>query len=396
MEYDYVETSSTPSLFKEKMGVREHPDRNIPKPYSFTKVEKQASFGLLAYQYKDYPLQYFQLDWSNNSADYVALNNMHTRRVRGKVEGIQHFAEALVEFKGLQRQLWSLLHQGLRTITRHKGSFKARDIFARGTWKQTPELYLLWQFAIAPLVSQINDTIEKLGKVGGTYYDRVSTGGDCSSGDRFRSAPAPTAGPTPKNGTARFTTVFKYTVDNNIKAVATEFLGLNRPLTALWDLKGWSWAVDYFFNVGELLANLDGDSLTRKVEFLSHSVKLKVDVCDFRRKMLLGTTAAIATWKPGVFDRTVKSWKERFGVSYLHTDAQNKVWLCTSTEPETIARCLSFVRTTGSFPNAFYPEFRFKPKPGSFQFANLASAIAITLRSFEWSDKNFLIKPHKR
>lgn len=388
MSFDYQDSLNTHELWYEKQGVKNSPQTREPKPYIHNRAQAYTTFGGDArYNYGQFDRLFGNSFYSPESR-YATLNNLHFRRVRGKIEGIQHFTEALVEFRGLKRQLWSLLHQGLRTIARRRGGFIAKDVFSRGTWKQTPELYLLWQFAIAPLVNQINDTLEKISEIGGEKYGRVTTFADYSSEYDVGTRNAPYFLDY-KEVKIRLTTVFKSTVNNSKTGFIKEFLGLNRPLTVLWDLKGWSWAVDYFFNLGELLANLDGDSLTRSVIYLSNSRSASGSA--YRWEHLPDLISS----DPVKQDRQLVALRKKYG-DIRPLRGENGKWYAVRGFKPKVADIWLFERKVGVPPTGFLPEFKFKPKPGTFQFANLASAIAISLRSFEWSDKNFLIKPHKR
>lgn len=389
MSYDYHDIIVEPQHYLSKRGVRFSSKSRDAKPYSLELCKVIVPWlGDAKYHHLTF-VQMFGNALYSPIPEYASVNNLHRRKVAGKIEGIQHFTESLVEFNGLKRQLWSILQQGLRTIARRRGGFTVANVFARGTWKQTPELYLLWQFAIAPLVNQVNDTLEKMQKIGGIHYSRVTT----KSTDFPPKAEVINAGKPfgpYKDIEVRLTTVFTTEVKNTKEGFIKEFLGLNRPLSAAWDLKGWSWAVDYFFNLGELIANLDGESLTNKVTFISTSV--------LKKGYLYGVEEARPIPDkdryPSYYEPAIAAAR-RDGFNLMYYTEQGTVMMLKRS-PQKVALVVDFQRTTDTPPPGYLPEFKFKPKPGTFQFANLASAIAISLRSFEWSDKNFLIKPHKR
>lgn len=369
MAFDYHDLVDEETLYRSVQGVRNHPTDREAKPYSLVQIK--SSGRLPARVYVNQAKSHY---WP----DAARVHNQHTRRVRGKVAGMQHFSEAIVEFKGLKRQLWSLLDQGLKTITRRRGGFHMRDILARESWKQTPTMYLLWQFALAPLISQIKDTLEKLAAVERLYYGRVSTGFEVK---------VPYVGygavTVREKGYIRKTTVFYYRVDNNCKAAIMEFLGVNRPITAIWDLTGWSWAVDYFFNLGELLANLDGDPLTRTITWVSDSTLRKVNIMEYDEQ-----SDYIQVGSAQYNLRISLGWD----IVYRYDDP-NYVAMAGGNK-RLAAECVVFDRYPGEFSNSFIPELKFKPTFGTFQFANLASAIAISIRRFE-VDPQFL-QPFKK
>jgi hypothetical protein len=239
-------------------------------------------------------------------------------------------------------------------------------------------MYLLWQFALAPLISQIEDTLKKLAVVERKYYGRVSTGAEVE---------VPNTGyggyTVREDGFIRHTTVFSYSVDNNVKGAIMEFLGVNRPITAIWDLTGWSWAVDYFFNLGELLANLDGDPLTRNVKWVSDSTLRRVNIYTYDH---IANHVDINT--------TTYQYLLQHGYRIIDTDPSGEIHVMAVGTKKLAAECVVFARAPGEFHNSFIPELKFKPKPGTFQFANLASAIAISIRRFEVDPK--FLQPFKK
>lgn len=379
--FDFEEITSERNIYRKKKGVRFKPLSKEPKPYYLLQMTSsgwptgpsiERLTGLAEYYYQP-------------ASGDAAINNHHMRRIRGHIDGIQHFTESIVEFTGLKRQLWSLLHQGLRTLTRRRGGYHLRDLLNKGTVAQVPSMYLLWQFALAPLYYQIQDTIKKMSEISVDKLTRVHTSGPIEGDHQFYSDGVYKHGYIRKNLRVSYTSVFRYTVNNSFKAVATEFLGLNRPLTTLWDLKGWSWAVDYFFNLGELLANLDGEPLTRKVEYLSHSTRLKFDVYhshDTRIEKEPKDDFKASMARKG-YNLLVTVPDDRGKDSFFYKGGLTK-----------IGEFVRFVRTTNSLPMNFVPEWKFKPKFGTFQFANLASAIALSLKSHEVDPH--LLQPFKK
>lgn len=383
--FDYIEETDERDLYRYVSGVKLTPDERTAKPYVRTHIIGQNYLsGTVGYKGLSTRLV-------SNAFKYEGVNtikNRHSRRVRGKVDGMKHFTESIVEFKGLKRQLWSLLDQGLRTITRRRGGFHLRDILNRGTAAQVPSIYLLYQFALAPLISQIEDTLKKLSAIEVEVYDRVYTTGVIPRRMLYSQSKGVKPVFLMENCSVSFCTTFTYTIDNNIKSVVAEFLGLNRPLTVFWDLKGWSWAYDYFFNLGELLANLDGEPLTRKVVYESHSHKFHADLSVGLGVLNAGDSAE------KYHDRNLErgyTYIGEYGSDRSNTTNQ-RVYITGF--PMRTGEVLHFERMLAYPELEFVPEWKFKPTFGSFQFANLASAIALSLKSYEVDPQ--LLQPFKK
>lgn len=79
-----------------------------------------------------------------------------------------------------------------------------------------------------------------------------------------------------------------YLVDHR-RGLAAE-LGLTSPLRAVHELVPWSWAVDYFFNIGQLLSNLDGKYAGLRFENVCHSHTI-----DFEGRVYV-TPYQLASW----------------------------------------------------------------------------------------------------
>lgn len=198
--------------------------------------------------------------------------------------------------------------------------------------KDLPEAWLTYNFGIAPLVATIDSAMKLLGKPYPTIVLRGASGSPVStrwknesiyegyqhfaSGSYFKEIRAHVA---PKS---------------NPNVALANVIGLTTPFSTTFSVIPWGWAVDYFINASRLLSNFEDRFPGIYFKSIWESVSCKVNYSSLH-------------WKPGE--------KNRYNHGHAHYTH----------------------RRTSSLK--YQLEFSF-PLLGGSQFANLASAIALTLK----------------
>lgn len=299
----------------------------------------------------------FYVGYGVNTLKKNEVWNKALTKVDDQLNYITNLFEAWYE----RREAYSMLGTCLRGILTFAKNFrnprylkKLRDAAGKTAKRPEtlPEAWLLWNFALKPLVGTIEDIFSLLSKPMPIVWVEGASGYSTEG--------------TYDNRTSQKEGVFvKYKTDYIVKhglrvtglnpnAALLNSMGMTTPFSTAMSVVPWGWAVNYFVNVSELLNNFEvrWPGVNIDTGYSTTFVKTKYDG---HYGML--TASGIDVWLPNNgFD------KYKNPVEYLDYDGE----------------ITSMTRTVG------IPKYKLNisyPALGTNQFANLASAIALIFAS---------------
>lgn len=151
--------------------------------------------------------------------------------------------------------------------------------FQRGGYSEIPSIWLEINFVAKPLIGSINTCIELLNnpfayqrfryrKNIGEFYQQINTG----------------PGEYVTLGVNAFMYCNGYVRMGNLNKGLFDQMGLTDFIGIAWDMLPWSWAIDYFTNMGDYFGNLNPkyDSL-EFAPITTHGTNLKAHVVDVHK-----------------------------------------------------------------------------------------------------------------
>lgn len=282
-------------------------------------------------------------------------------RALTKVDDQMNYITNLFEAWYERREAYSMLGTCLRGILTFARNFRnphyLREL-ARTTGRNArrpetlPEAWLLWNFAIKPLVGTIEDIFELLSKPMPIVWVEGASG--------FSTEGVYDNQTSGKNGVLvnyKTTYIVKHGVrvtGLNPNAALLNSMGMTTPFSTAMSVVPWGWAVNYFINVSELLNNFEvrWPGVNVDTGYSTTFVKTK-----YNGHYGKDTASGIDVWLPSNGFEKFRNPKE-----YLIYDG----------EITSMKRVIAIPEYT---LNLRYPSL------GTNQFANLASAIALVFAS---------------
>lgn len=340
-----------------------------PLPYSsFLWDEKDARARYYSYYHNYHPGTFMAAEvgilreqFSAESGVSLLQRNEVWNKALNKIDDQMNYITNLFEAWYERREAYSMLGNCLRGILTFVKNFRNPRYLkelaksAGKTAKRAeslPEAWLLWNFAIKPLIGTIEDIFELLSrpmpvvwvegasgfKTDGTYDNRDSN--DCGVYVKYETLYIV------KHG-VRVTGL-------NPNAALLNSMGMTTPLSTAMSVVPWGWAVNYFINVSELLNNFEvrWPGVNVDTGYSTTFVKTK-----YAGHYGMLTAFDIDVWLP---DNGFEKFQNP--MDYLHYDGE-------------ITNMTRVVAIPEYKLNISYPPL------GTNQFANLASAIALVLAS---------------
>lgn len=200
-------------------------------------------------------ISYFSTN-TKNSVHNKALN-----KVSEQLEYVSNMFEAWYE----RREAYALLGTCIRAV--HTFAKRWKDPkYWRAMRKSTgtkvrdpsslPEAWLLWQFALKPLIGTIDDVINLLSKDFPVFWVEGSSGSTDSIPVDKRTS----------QGLGTYVPSFEasYIVKHAVRVVAynpnaqlSNIMGMTTPISSFLSVVPWFWAVNYFVNINEVVSNIE-------------------------------------------------------------------------------------------------------------------------------------------
>jgi hypothetical protein len=217
-----------------------------------TDVPLSAPFGATSLSWA--PLDIELQDWESNRQ--IALAKAWANVDMSSVQALASLGE-LPETLHWMASLVKRMISIIRAFTAKRLLLEASKVFRNGTsvLNEMSELWLEFRYAIRPLVYDAQQVIEawnahlaKSDRFTARGYNRVAleTTTDVFHVDSTIVSRVSTF-------EANFRAGVLYTVDANINDISANW-GLDQPLESVWELIPFSFIVDWFFNVGDVLA----------------------------------------------------------------------------------------------------------------------------------------------
>lgn len=180
-----------------------------------------------------------------------AISNKCLSKLDGELDVTRSFFEDWYERKQSAAMLVNALSGVLDFVRNWKKPRYWKKMAGRVKPSTLPEAWLAYNFGIKPLVGTINDSLNFLGNDLPNIEHRVSSRGhydfiqDSAYGPRLLVScdMIVTAGCT------------VYGINPNTALL--QATGLNQPFSSAFSVLPWGWALDYFVNVSELLSNFE-------------------------------------------------------------------------------------------------------------------------------------------
>lgn len=211
-----------------------------------------------------YQLSYQRADDSNGSLSFLhknARNQVHNRAL-DKVASSLAFVPNLFEAWYERREVYKLLGQCLKSIRNLVLNFRKRAFWENlkkslkkdlKQPKTLPELWLLLQFAIKPLIGTIDDAIHLLSAPIPFSWVEGASGGDLPPqkwvDTDYMKVDIESELYIVKVG-CRVTAV-------NPNLALANIMGLTTPITNFLNVVPWGWAVNYFVNLNAVVSNIE-------------------------------------------------------------------------------------------------------------------------------------------
>lgn len=284
--------------------------------YSFPQVYNSCNNAIVRALSSEVSSQQYLADlYEAKSA--VDLVNLQLKRILKATRALKKLPRTLLTFKGVSSRV-SFKPRKKRGGGPRRNTMKMPDVSA------VPSAWLEWNFAVKPIVGSLTE-------LANTFDQRF--------------APLYVRGMIPDSNVvlesqwyfqweSKVRVNYRYFIEIiNPNVGIIDQMGLRNNFSTVWEIMPWSWAIDYFVNVGELMSNLDD------------------------------------TFKNARFTNESCTW--RFDVSWRRRD------LIYPSNGEEIGQGITIERFPG-LPKVFLLEFQFKM--GIQQTSYLASAIALTLK----------------
>lgn len=285
-------------------------------------------------------------------------NTVHNKaldKVADKLEYVSNLFEAWYE----RREAYTLLGQCIRSVHTFFKRWKDPQYWRqmRKTFKtktkdpsSVPEAWLLWQFALKPLIMTIDDIINLLSQdLPILWVEGASGVSETKDVTRLNH----------QNEGYEMTYKYTYIVKHGVRvkslnpnAQLLNIMGATTPISSYLSVVPWFWAVNYFVNINAVISNLE-------VRFPGVNVD-KTYTTTFLTTLGYGDAMVMAMHSKPIVG---SSLQHRDHTRFWHVNAsivKMKRTVSTSVPPYKLA--LSY------------------PKLGSNQFANLTSAIALIVK----------------
>lgn len=298
--------------------------------------------------------------------EHNAVHNKALNKLADKLEYVKNLYEAWHE----RREAYAMLGQSIRAIHTFVKSWKdprywkrMRKAFKTNIKDPTslPQAWLLWNFALKPLIATVEDTAELLSQDFPVSWVDASSG---TSGTYRYNEYWEEAGNDIDNRGYDVLVDYTYIVKHGVLVTALNpnaqllnILGATTPLSTAFSVLPWGWAVNYFFNVSDMISNIE-------VRFPG------VDLGSSYTTVFSRSEANGSFHAPSVKDPYVVVWNDQLGIWDFEKNPSLAVVIT--------GECATMNRSVSTSAPSYRPEFSY-PALGSTSFANLASAIALTL-----------------
>lgn len=265
--------------------------------------------------------------------EQARIHNRCVAKVVDKAQVVENYFEAIYE----RREALQLAATAASKLLDFLVNFRKPKYwksFGKPKPKDLPEAWLTYNFGVAPLVATIDSAMKLLGKPYPSIVLKGASGMPVNATNIYDWAYF-------KDVQTARGTYFKeirayVSPENNPNYALSNVMGLSTPFSTAFSVIPWGWAVDYFVNCSDLMSNFEDRFPGIRFDSVWESVSVKVEHSFVRYEK---------------FSNTVDSMN--YGNAYN-----------TYRQPSSLQYQLEF-----SFPLL-----------GGRQFANLASAIALTLK----------------
>lgn len=186
---------------------------------------------------------------------YAGVHNRALTKLDDKLTISSNFFESWYE----RREVYNMVGTVARELLEFTQNFRKPKYWAkkgRGVKPSTlPEAWLTYQFGIVPLIGTLDTAMKGLGLPLEAVSFKTQARGDFSGKYQVKS------GATRKElwytGTYGKTIGCTVTPNPNPNVGLLNLGGLTTPFSTAWSVIPWGWAIDYFVNVSDLLSNLE-------------------------------------------------------------------------------------------------------------------------------------------
>lgn len=273
------------------------------------------------------------------SRDILSSNDVahvHNKCVSKIVDGAQvaeNYFEAIYERREALELAVNAATKLLDFVTNFRKP-KYWKSFGKPKPKDLPEAWITYNFGVAPLIATIDSAMNFLGK---PYPSIVLKGGSGLPVDAIRIDENRWTRDVHTAKGTYFKQIRAYVKPkSNPNAALANVVGLSTPFSTAFSVIPWGWAVDYFVNCSDLISNFEDRFPGIYFESIWESVSYKATTSSARYDKDLEQYVDVN------YGTTFNTWRQRSNLDYSL-------------------------------------EFSF-PLLGGSQFANLASAIALTLK----------------
>ena len=190
------------------------------------------------------------------SNTYGLCRNKAISKVEDKLTMFENLFEAFYE---RQEAITMLRNAGkgiFRFLTNWRKPKYWRSIMKGAKRPETlPEAWLMYNFGLKPLISSIDSAIHLLGGEIPPFFVRASSG--CEVTERFSNNGHYSRYNAEVKGTAYAQFRVWIQPDLNPNRGLLNVMGLTTPFSTMLSVVPWAWAVDYFVNLSEQLANFE-------------------------------------------------------------------------------------------------------------------------------------------
>lgn len=218
-------------------------------PYSVTMVKSSGNESTW------FSPNYIRSNWHLTN-EYYTIRNKAVSKVEKELTVISNLFEAIYERQEAYKMMYSAGKELMRFLKNWRKPKYWKSLKAGAQPDSLPQAWLAYNFGIKPLIQSIDDALHLLGSEFPVTMVRGASGGKIP----FMSSYSPGW-----NSTFYFTTEFTYMAQyrayvvpkSNPNSALLNVVGLTSPLSTIYSVIPWGWAVDYFANVSELLSNFD-------------------------------------------------------------------------------------------------------------------------------------------
>lgn len=349
-----------------------------PLPYNMaeSKVVNKRVVNTADYSVgADIPLTYPALHAAMHPDTCLSTNqrnavwNKALNKLGDKLEYVQNMFEAWYE----RREAYTMLGSCIRAVHTFVKRWKDPKYWKamRKAWKTNikdptslPQAWLLWNFAVKPLVLTIQDLAELLSSEFPMLWVDAASGTDGTAVPY--SFKEPNSAGLYGDG-LKLEVKFKYIVKHGVRVTSlnpnaqlANIMGLTTPFSTAISVIPWGWAVNYFVNVSDFVSNLEvrfpGINIDSSYSTIFHSAEMT------------GEYHTGSIMYPYVLEKNEQGYYN--------------AKLNPSLNGRPSGKAVHMTRTTSTAVPKFKLEFGY-PALGTTQFANLASAIALTMHGAE-------------